>query len=270
MTVNTIAKVNKIIEKYHLKEVPNSYINLTLPALKKYSKPKPRLPPATEHIYHLSGVATCDAIFGAYNVGIKATKEYRYEKEIAVAFAIRATSLQQAKEKFNQLAIDDLTVERRRDIDSPSYFYRNVLKVEVGKSTKQTDDIFIDDDDNKYSLTNESSHYMQRSKPVDYNFIPNDEKYNTNENFCVPDTFLGIYSPLIKSLTLTRFTNLCYEVRGEVREDEQKINLLDVGINENGTFVLECHNFFSCGFYGFSNHQLIPLMFKSWFRECVK
>ena len=36
---------------------------------------------------------------------------------------------------------------------------------------------------------------------------------------------------------------------------------LDVGINNNGTFVLELHDFFSCGLYGFANYKLLPLMF---------
>lgn len=42
---------------------------------------------------------------------------------------------------------------------------------------------------------------------------------------------------------------------------------LDVGINESGTFVIECHNFYSCGLYGFSNHRILPLMFNRWYYE---
>ena len=44
---------------------------------------------------------------------------------------------------------------------------------------------------------------------------------------------------------------------------------LDIGINKNGIFLVEIHEFFATGVYGWSNHQLIPLMFKSWFRECI-
>ena len=36
---------------------------------------------------------------------------------------------------------------------------------------------------------------------------------------------------------------------------------LDVGINDKGTFVIECHDFFSCGLYGFSDYKVLPLMF---------
>ena len=37
---------------------------------------------------------------------------------------------------------------------------------------------------------------------------------------------------------------------------------LDVGINkEKGTFLIEVHNFFSCGLYGFHDHRILPQMF---------
>lgn len=44
---------------------------------------------------------------------------------------------------------------------------------------------------------------------------------------------------------------------------------LDVGINKiNGissTFVVECHDFFSCGLYGFANLAIYPQMLYKWF-----
>jgi ATP-grasp domain-containing protein len=45
---------------------------------------------------------------------------------------------------------------------------------------------------------------------------------------------------------------------------------LDVGINESGTFVIEVHDFFSCGLYGFSDHRILPFMFSQWFYEFIK
>lgn len=46
---------------------------------------------------------------------------------------------------------------------------------------------------------------------------------------------------------------------------------LDVGINnDDGTFIIELHNFTSCGLYGWSNHKLLPSMFTNWFRECIE
>lgn len=45
---------------------------------------------------------------------------------------------------------------------------------------------------------------------------------------------------------------------------------LDVGIFRNNTFVIEVHDFFSCGLYGFSNHKILPYMFSRWFYEFIK
>lgn len=41
---------------------------------------------------------------------------------------------------------------------------------------------------------------------------------------------------------------------------------LDVGVNFDQTFVIECHRFFSCGLYGFSDYRLYPkLLSQAWF-----
>lgn len=45
---------------------------------------------------------------------------------------------------------------------------------------------------------------------------------------------------------------------------------LDVGISNGITFVIEVHDFFSCGLYGFSNHSILPHMFNGWFKEFVR
>ena len=44
---------------------------------------------------------------------------------------------------------------------------------------------------------------------------------------------------------------------------------LDVGINDQGTFVIEVHDFFSCGLYGFTNHPILPQMFGRSFTQYV-
>ena len=44
---------------------------------------------------------------------------------------------------------------------------------------------------------------------------------------------------------------------------------LDVGINNTETFVIEVHDFFSCGLYGFSDHSILPSMFSRWFHEYI-
>jgi hypothetical protein len=45
---------------------------------------------------------------------------------------------------------------------------------------------------------------------------------------------------------------------------------LDVGINEKGTFIIEAHEFFSCGLYGMSNHNLLPKMFINTWNKLIK
>jgi hypothetical protein len=44
---------------------------------------------------------------------------------------------------------------------------------------------------------------------------------------------------------------------------------LDVGVNEYGTFVVEVHDFFSCGLYGFADHTTYSQMLYAWFYEYV-
>lgn len=44
---------------------------------------------------------------------------------------------------------------------------------------------------------------------------------------------------------------------------------LDVGINDKGTFIIEVHDFFSCGLYGFSDLVNLPYMFDRWFKEYI-
>lgn len=45
---------------------------------------------------------------------------------------------------------------------------------------------------------------------------------------------------------------------------------LDIGISGDKTFVIEVHDFFSCGLYGFRDHRILPQMFNRWFIENVK
>jgi len=55
----------------------------------------------------------------------------------------------------------------------------------------------------------------------------------------------------------------------EMYKDAPIAYTLDVGINYNGTFVIEVHDFFSCGLYGFADHSKLPSMFNRWFNEYV-
>lgn len=45
---------------------------------------------------------------------------------------------------------------------------------------------------------------------------------------------------------------------------------LDVGMNDRGTFIIEAHDFFSCGLYGFSDYTILPKMFINTWNKLIK
>lgn len=45
---------------------------------------------------------------------------------------------------------------------------------------------------------------------------------------------------------------------------------LDVAICNGNTIVIEVHDFFSCGLYGFSDFRILPYMFSQWFYEYIR
>lgn len=53
-------------------------------------------------------------------------------------------------------------------------------------------------------------------------------------------------------------------VRNAIKDykDSPPAYTMDFGINKHdGTFLIECHNFFSCGLYGFADYKNLPQMF---------
>ena len=74
--------------------------------------------------------------------------------------------------------------------------------------------------------------YMRSFTPLNYDFIPSDDRLLFNENFCVPDQFISTYSPHIKKLNLSYFTELCNYVRGDSLDVINIINPLDEGIDD--------------------------------------
>lgn len=45
---------------------------------------------------------------------------------------------------------------------------------------------------------------------------------------------------------------------------------LDIAISNKETVVIEIHDFFSCGLYGFSDYKILPFMFSRWFFNFIK
>lgn len=61
-------------------------------------------------------------------------------------------------------------------------------------------------------------------------------------------------------------------VRDMVRafKDAPKAYTIDVGVSNRGAFLIEIHQFFSCGLYGFADYKVLPQMFISCHREITE
>lgn len=55
----------------------------------------------------------------------------------------------------------------------------------------------------------------------------------------------------------------------EAYKSQPKVYTLDIGKNNEGEFVIEVHDFFSCSTYGFNSLSL-PTMFSQWFYEFIR
>ena len=98
---------------------------------------------------------------------------------------------------------------------------------------KSTSDVSIKSA-NDFNKASETDMYLRAANPIEYNFFSQDTTHLKNNGFCVVDTFLGVYSPLIKKLNLDYLIKLCYTIRGETPPTNTKIiNLLDIGINDD-------------------------------------
>lgn len=57
----------------------------------------------------------------------------------------------------------------------------------------------------------------------------------------------------------------------EVYKTQPVAFTLDVAITNNqNTVIVEVHDFYSCGLYGFSDHRILPFMFSKWFNSFIK
>lgn len=63
--------------------------------------------------------------------------------------------------------------------------------------------------------------------------------------------------------------NLIKEMIQEYKDSPVSYTI-DVGVNNYDTFLIEVHDFFSCGLYGFNNINILPFMFSRWFYEKLK
>ena len=138
------------------------------------------------------------------------------------AKVIEAFNEKEAKQKF----IEDINLEVPIGYKGETSAEFMVKKInDILNINIKPYDIFADE--------NESNSFMFGAKPVVYDFIPNDEKFNKNNGFCVSDVFVSLYQNKIKSLTLDKFIDMCYDVRGETPHSTNRKSLLDVGIDSD-------------------------------------
>ena len=138
------------------------------------------------------------------------------------AKVIEAYNEKEAKQKF----IEDVNLELPTGSkgETSAEFMVKQIKDIINFNIKSYD-IFEDE--------NENNMPMFAAKPVVYDFIPNDEKFNKNNGFCVSDVFISLYKNQIKKLTLDKFIDMCYDVRGETPHSPFRKSLLDVGIDSD-------------------------------------
>ena len=134
--------------------------------------------------------------------GVQKSKDYIEIKPEAKV--IEAFNEKEAKEKF----IENVNLELPTGFkgESSAEFMVKQLRDILNMNVKSYD-IFEDE--------NENNMPMFAAKPVVYDLIPNDEKFNKNNGFCVSDVFVSLYKNQIKKLTLDKFIDMCYDVRGE-------------------------------------------------------
>lgn len=56
-----------------------------------------------------------------------------------------------------------------------------------------------------------------------------------------------------------------YSYNGIIKNDMTPALTFDVGISEGKTYIIEVHDFYSCGIYNFNDHYRLPMMLRDWF-----
>ena len=207
----SIKKMNKELKQLEKATQKTDAKNVSIKSVKKAQKIKPILKK-----YFVSGIVHTKTkyMYETKKRGVQISKDYFSEKPEALV--ITAYSENEAKQKFNEAMVEVFTTVNDASYDE----HKNIVVDDITNINIQPYDVFADEDEHNMP--------MFHARPVTYDFIPNDEKYNENNGFCVSDVMVNVYN-----IKLEKFIELCYEVRGEKQNINKQVSLLDVDIEDD-------------------------------------
>lgn len=143
------------------------------------------------------------------------------------------------------------------------------------KNDTQFNDFFIKSND---TIKNPINDFYKIVDILDNNKIPNGN-YQLSECINIVSEYrCFVYNNDLKGIqfysgdfTKLPDTNKIYEMIDVYSKSAPKAYTLDIAITDsNKTCIIEAHEFFSCGLYGFSSYNHLPYMFKRVFDDIKK
>ena len=223
--------INKLISKFETIRKSNFDKPLTKQFVKNLNKVDHIVKPKKEVMkdYDVKGDVKVNITYTSERGGKKKeaykhtfTKEKTYHD---YSKKIKAKSKEEAERLFQTNLNNEFNNDGMWYSDSEKNKQTEISSVENIKATESS----------VFEASSPELIHMKNYKPLQYDFIPSDNKLLQNENFCVPDQFIGTYGKHIKKLNLDYFIELCYQVRGEQRH--KTVSLLDAGIEDDWEIV---------------------------------
>ena len=112
-------------------------------------------------------------------------------------------------------------------------------------------------------------------KPSDIKRVPKDNYFYSTPTYIDSEWRCHVYKGKLVGLNNYQGDFLWFPNVSLIKEmiaaytDAPIAYTLDVGINGDGTFVIEVHPFVSCGLYGFNDHKILPQMFIAGFKSLL-
>lgn len=169
----------------------------------------------------------------------------------------------------NYYSIDDVKpLNIPEELLIPKYVKRKIHKTKTNSNTVNLGSPIFVKDSTKIKGWTDIVEYNRSYPPGEYfisELIDIDSEWRAfifNRTLCGIQNYSGDF-------TVFPDIDLIREMIGNC--DNNGSYTLDVGINQvDGTFIIECHDFFSCGLYGFSDYKMLPLMFINTWNKLVR